>query len=258
MNKKKNGWFLKTYVLLTVASVSYTHLAQQLKANLLNVATKESVSVPLTVCKANGVRGRHGLKVDKSNRKARYYNYKWSGFEIEIDFSRPEIQKIANGILKVELQYDREGIHTSFYAGGPVSGNDARPKYLNVKDTKVLPYYNLGYDLCLNCESLDVKVQQLTVTDHELIVKTQLSKETLICKSDDAVNELKVKQQNDMQGAVLDLNAFHADHGVIMAKGGKALSSNDLRLSRYAFTTDQLIRVYSDDAGYMNLSLIHI
>ena len=76
-------------------------------------------------------------------------------------------------------------------------------------------------------------VQQLTVTDHELIVKTQLSKETLICKSDDAVNELKVKQQNDMQSAVLDLNAFHADHGVIMAKGGKALSSNDLRLSRY-------------------------
>ena len=39
-----------------------------------------------------------------------------------------------------------------------------------------------------------------------------------------------------------------------MAKGGKALSSNDLRLSRYAFTTDQLIRVYSDDAGYMNLA----
>ena len=112
--------------------------------------------------RANGVRGRHGLKVDKSNRKARYYNYKWSGFEIEIDFSRPEIQKIADGILKVELQYDREGIHTSFYAGGPVSGNDARPKYLNVKDTKVLPYYNLGYDLCLNCESIDVKVQQLT------------------------------------------------------------------------------------------------
>ncbi|MCB6288787.1 hypothetical protein LI276_22160, partial [[Clostridium] scindens] len=74
-----------------------------------------------------------------------------------------------------------------------------------MKDTKVLPYYNLGYDLCLNCESLDVKVQQLTVTDHELIVKTQLSKETLICKSDDAVNELKVKQQNDMQSAVLDL-----------------------------------------------------
>ena len=66
------------------------------------------------------------------------------------------------------------------------------------------------------------------------------------------MNELKVEQENDMQSAVLDLNAFHADHGVIMATGGKALSSNDLRLSRYAFTTDQLIRVYSDDAGYMN------
>ena len=248
-----NKLIVKGYSFIQRLTCSSKH-AQQLKANLLNVATKESVSVPLTVCKANGVRGRHGLKVDKSNRKARYYNYKWSGFEIEIDFSRPEIQKIANGILKVELQYDREGIHTSFYAGGPVSGSDARPKYLNVKDTKVLPYYNLGYDLCLNCESLDVKVQQLTVTDHELIVKTQLSKETLICKSDDAVNELKVKQENDMQSAVLDLNAFHADHGVIMAKGGKALSSNDLRLSRYAFTTDQLIRVYSDDAGYMNLA----
>ena len=118
----------------------------------------------------------------------------------------------------------------------------------------MLPYYNLGYDLCLNCESIDVKVQQLTVTDRELIMQTQLSKQALICKSDDAVNELRVEQGNDMQTAVLDLNAFHADHGVIMAQGGKALSSNDLRLSRYAFTTDQLIRVYSDDAGYMNLA----
>ena len=68
------------------------------------------------------------------------------------------------------------------------------------------------------------------------------------------MNELRVEQGNDMQTAVLDLNAFHADHVVIMAQGGKALSSNDLRLSRYAFTTDQLIRVYSDDAGYMNLA----
>ena len=138
-----NKLIVKGYSFIQRLTCSSKH-AQQLKANLLNVATKESVSVPLTVCKANGVRGRHGLKVDKSNRKARYYNYKWSGFEIEIDFSRPEIQKIANGILKVELQYDREGIHTSFYAGGPVSGSDARPKYLNVKDTKVLPYLQSG------------------------------------------------------------------------------------------------------------------
>ena len=93
--------------------------------------------------------------------------YNWSGYQIEIDFNRLEILKIANGQLKVELLYHRDQLERVFYVGGPVAGDDAVKTFIYKQSRdKYIPFYNLGYDLCFECTHLDAIAEECTLQDN--------------------------------------------------------------------------------------------
>lgn len=238
--------------------------AQDITASLLNVQTKERIEIPLEVCKANGVRGKHGLRVDRANRKMRYFNYKWSGFQGKIDFSSNDVLKIANGLLKIEIHYRRDGIDKKYYMGGPIAGSVVRPQHLNVEGVKVRPYYNLGYDLCIDCEPQVALVEQLNVENGLLRIKTLQPMDTPLsfcCKG--KKSNIDIKKIDDAQpfhykgaGAIIrcegTINIQDMEIGntyQICMSNEKALSTNDLFISKYFLVHDRMFRAAYNELG---------
>lgn len=154
--------------------------SQKLSASLVNINTNEKIPLPLKVKKAKGVRGKYGFKASRKNKKFAFFNYNWSGYQIEIDFNRLEILKIANGQLKVELLYQRDELERVFYVGGPVAGDDPRPSFINNQGINILPFYNLGYDLCFECTHLDAIAEECTLQDNFLLLKGMARKQVAI------------------------------------------------------------------------------
>lgn len=232
--------------------------SQKLTARLLNIKTQEYVELPISKCKAKGVRGKHGIKIDRKHRKFAYFDYKWSGFELAIDFSNTNILRIANGLLKIEIHYERAGIDKTFYLGGPISGDAVRPKFLNIKDKNITPYYNLGYDLCFECTKVNAMASRILCTDSEFSMHLSMDEQTDIVyktEKDGAILcdiEYQEHHANKAKNeAVLTIDKQHMLHGGMFLLKDGLVTTNDLAFSKYVAAEQGLIKIYCDTYGHI-------
>lgn len=246
-----------------------TKNSQNIKASLLNVETGEKVDVPVSICKANGVRGKYGVRVDRANKKINYFNYKWSGFEISIDFSSKDITKICNGLLKVEIHYTREGIDKKYYIGGPIAGKAVRPLHSIINGVKIRPYYNLGYDLCLDCRPQKAIIEKVYQKDNEIIFDVlKLNDHDIILEDESIRNKNRTKSLEQYDFNILNqedrkefIQSFsmnqlkeETNYYLKIKETNNYLSTNDLNLSKYFISDNFMIKATNNIDGELVLN----
>ncbi|WP_433959366.1 CDP-glycerol glycerophosphotransferase family protein [Cytobacillus horneckiae] len=130
----------------------------------------------LKQCKRKDITYKFGIDISDKLPLKRLYNYDWSGWEIDIDFTDPKILKMTNGKMKILLSIDANGIKREFPIGAPVKGRVSKPKYRILEDNIIFLKYNASWDLIVQKDELLTKVNHVKLISEGLHVlgKTKL------------------------------------------------------------------------------------
>lgn len=120
------------------------------KATIINLNDDKRVDIEVELFKRRDTTQKYGVKVNNNTLLNRIYNYKWSGFEIKIDFSDERIKNLGEGKKKILITYEVGSISKKFYLGEPVAGNKVRPKPHLSNGYKIINSYNLAYELIIS------------------------------------------------------------------------------------------------------------
>lgn len=135
---------------------------QKLTAYLVNIDNSKEIKINISPCIKNNIRRIY--KVDREKKCFTKYNYKWAGYEIELDFSDFDLSDYLEKTIKIKVDLERRGIKKTFWLGQPVKGKESRERTKNINGIQVYTTYNLSYDLIftvrkpmslLNCSGID-------------------------------------------------------------------------------------------------------
>lgn len=140
----------------------------QLTASLKNTQTGKQVEIPVRLIKRPDVTRRRGVRI---RPLMRLYNYKWSGYELKIDFADPEIFQMGQGRLELWFTLTVDGLTKEFRAGGPIPGKKPRPSYKTFSGRRIIPDYNKAWDLALESDALTSEIEKKEIQGNSLKIQ---------------------------------------------------------------------------------------
>lgn len=142
-----------------------------LEAFLLNPETGERAALPVVLNRRPDVTYQHGVKAISRIPFKRVYNYRWSGYRVEIDFADPQVKRLIPGRLELWFRLDVDGVVKEFRAGGPVAGRKPRPGLHVASTSAIRPTYNAAYDLVLETEQVTSAINAIALEGHQLSLR---------------------------------------------------------------------------------------
>ncbi|HET7627071.1 MAG TPA: CDP-glycerol glycerophosphotransferase family protein [Bacillales bacterium] len=143
----------------------------RLRAVLRNPETDAETEVPVKLVKRTDVTHKKGIRVDDKRPLKRLYNYHWSGYEMEIDFTSEPIANLGYGKWELWFTLDVDGFVRHFRAGGPVKGKKPRPPVNQTGERLIFVHYNGAYDLTVEVRQLPSYVDDITLKKDELLLE---------------------------------------------------------------------------------------
>ncbi|MEK5104453.1 CDP-glycerol glycerophosphotransferase family protein [Cytobacillus sp. FSL M8-0252] len=136
-----------------------------IKATLMNEETGETVKLENLRQKVRkDITNKFGVDISDKLPLKRLYNYDWSGWELDIDFSNPNIFNMSNGKMAIILTLNAGGVEREISLGSPVKGRVSKPKYRIINDSVIFLKYNAAWDLVIQKDELLTKVNRIELT----------------------------------------------------------------------------------------------
>jgi CDP-glycerol glycerophosphotransferase len=145
----------------------------ELEAYLINPETSAKVSIPVKIASRKDVTFKRGIRVSQRRALKRLYNYDWSGYELELDFTNPDISQLGKGKLELWFKLKVDNIEREFRAGGPIPGRRPRPSYNTGSGQRLFPKYNQAWDFLIQADVLSSVINDLSIEDDQLVISGQ-------------------------------------------------------------------------------------
>ncbi|MDQ0269120.1 bifunctional glycosyltransferase/CDP-glycerol:glycerophosphate glycerophosphotransferase [Cytobacillus purgationiresistens] len=144
-----------------------------LNAYLLNPETMEKVEVPAEMAMRKDITFKKGIRISKRRPLKRLYNYDWSGYEVEIDFTDPKVIGLGKGRLELWFTLKVDNIEREFRAGNPVAGKKPRPSYNTGLGQRIFPKYNRAWNFVIQADVLSSVIDEVATKGNLLTIKGQ-------------------------------------------------------------------------------------